>query len=538
MSAGVRPPCDEAVIAAGPSPPAGTLATRGRTGSWVLAAAVLGSSLAFIDGTVVNVALPSLQTDLKTDSAGAQWVVEAYSLFLAALLLVGGSLGDRYGRRRIFAIGVAMFAVSSAVCGAAPSIGVLVAARAVQGASGALLTPGSLALISATFPRERRGRAIGTWSGATGITSALGPLVGGLLVQQLSWRWAFLVNLPIAAAVLVITARHVPESRDEDVHGRLDVAGALLVTVGLGGVVLALIRSQTAGVGDPLVMVAAVVGVGFLAVFIAVERVVAAPMLSLGLFRSRAFATTNALTLLLYAGLGGALFFVPLCLIEVHGYSPVAAGAALLPFVAILSVLSRLSGGLVDRMGPRPPLVVGPLVAAAGFALMAVPGTSGGYWTTFFPAVAVLGLGMALVVAPLTTTVMGSVATSHAGAASGVNNAVSRTAGLLAIAIFGVVLSGSFTRTLDSRLDGLALTPSQRTAVDAQRPRLALAQGSSDLSPATASAVHDAVDTAFVSGFRSVTLLAAGLAAGSALVAAVGLPSASRRWAPGRRSAA
>ncbi len=527
MTAVVRPPCDEAVIrCGGPVPaPAGR-----RTGAWVLAATVLGSSMVFIDGTVVNVALPAIQRDLGADVTGAQWVVEAYALFLAALLLVGGALGDRLGRRRVFATGVALFAVSSAACAAAPGIVVLVAARAAQGVAGALLTPGSLAIISAAFPPSRRGRAIGTWSGATTITSAAGPLLGGYLVEHLSWRWAFLINLPVAVVVLLITLRHVEETRDDSAVGPPDWAGATLATAGLGLLVLGLIRSQTVGLRSPEVVLTVVPAALLLAAFVAVEaRVARAPMLSLALFRSRDFTVTNLLTFLLYGALGGALFYVPLTLIEVHGYSPIGAGAALLPFVAILSGLSRFTGGLADRVGPRLPLTAGPLVAAAGFLLYALPDKGGSYWTTFFPAVVMLGLGMALVVAPLTTTVMGAVDSRHAGAASGVNNAVSRTAGLIAVAVLGVVLIHVFEGGLDDRLRGVSLTPAQRAAFDAQRSRLALAVPPDGVDPATAASIRNAVDDSFVDGFRAVDITAAGLAAASALTAAAGLRPGPRR---------
>jgi EmrB/QacA subfamily drug resistance transporter len=504
-------------------------AARSRTGAWVLTAAILGSSMVFIDGTVVNVALAAIQRDLGTDAAGVQWVIEAYALTLSALLLVGGALGDRLGRRRVFAAGVALFALSSAACAAAPSIGVLVAARAAQGAAGALLTPGSLALISASFPPPRRGRAIGTWSGFTGITSAAGPLLGGFLVGHASWRWVFLINLPVAAIVLGITARHVPESRDERMHGRLDWLGAILVTAALGLLVLALIRAQSAGMGAAEVLLTGGAALVLLVIFLVVEgRFAEAPMLPLDLFRSRPFSVTNLLTLFLYAALGGALVYLPLTLIEVHGYSPLAAGAALLPFIVVLSVLARFSGGLVDRVGARLPLTVGPLVAAGGFLLLAVPDRDGSYWTTFFPGMVVLGLGMALVVAPLTTTVLSAVATRHAGTASGVNNAVSRTGGLLAVAIFGVVLVHTFDSALDRNLQSIPLTAAQHAQLDAQRSRLALAAAPDGLDATTAAAVDDAVASAFVSGFRAVLISAAALAAASALTAAVGLPARRR----------
>src|SRR2546426_4813651 len=418
----IREPCDEGVIL-GRKTTAPCTKSQGR---WILAATILASSMAFIDGTVVNVALPSLQKNLDATVIGVQWVVEAYSLFLSALLLVGGSLGDRYGRRLIFLIGVALFALASAVCGMATSINELIAARAVQGIGGALLVPGSLAIISASFAPDQRGRAIGTWSGFSAITTAIGPVAGGWLIEHVSWRAVFFINVPLALMVLLISLRHVPESRDLDETGRLDWAGAILATIGLGGLVFGLIESSRVGFFQLAVVSSLVLGIAASLVFVLVESRAQNPMLPLHLFRSSNFAGANLLTLLLYAALGGTLFLFALNLIQVQRFSATAAGATFLPFVIIMFSLSRWSGGLVNRFGARLPLTIGPLIAAVGFAMFALPGRGANYWTGFLPAVVVLGFGMAVSVAPLTTTVMSSVSERQGGVASGSNNSVSR----------------------------------------------------------------------------------------------------------------
>lgn len=509
-----KPPCDEGLIlAAAPATPCAVVARR-----WVLVAAILGSSMAFVDGTVVNVALPAIQRALGASAFEAQWVVEAYALMLASLLLVGGALGDRYGRRRVFTAGVAVFGAASIACAASTSVGTLIAARVVQGAGAALLVPGSLALISASFPQAERGRAIGTWSGFSGITAALGPVLGGYLVEHYSWNWAFLINAPLALAVLVIAWTRVPESRGATTGGRLDAAGALLATLALGGIVYAFVEAPTQGWGAWSVRASLLGGLAAGAAFLALESRLRAPMLPLGLFRSADFSGANLLTLWLYAALGGGLYFLPLNLIQVQGYGATAAGAALLPFILIMFAFSRRAGTLVERFGPKPPLVIGPLVAAVGFALFALPGIEGGtlrYWPTFFPAVAVLGAGMTVTVAPLTTTVMNSVGPEAAGLASGVNNAVSRAAAVLAIAVFGLILAWVFDARLDALLRDIGASPDTVAFLAAQRDRLAGA----DLPPGAGPEVGRAVKLAYVAGFRWVMLISAGLALLSALAA-------------------
>jgi len=510
-------PCDEGAIRSRPSASPCKRAAE----PWILAATILGSSMAFIDGTVVNVALPALQTHLNATVLDVQWVVEAYALFLAALLLVGGSLGDRFGRRRIFCLGAAVFALASGWCGLAPSIEQLIIARAVQGAGGALLVPGSLAIISASFSEEKRGRAIGTWSGFTAITAAIGPVVGGWLIEHVSWRAIFFINIPLAVVVLLISLWRVPESRDDDATEKLDWPGAALATVGLGGVVYGLIESSRLGLADKQVIGALLVGVFSLIVFFMLEARSNNPMLPLNLFRSRNFAGANLLTLFLYTAMSGSMFFMPLNLIQVHEYSATAAGAAFLPFILIMFFLSRWSGGLVSRYGAKLPLVVGPIIAALGYALLIIPSTEGSYWTTFFPGVVVLGLGMATSVAPLTTAVMNSVAQRHAGVASGVNNAISRTAGLFGVAILGIVILHAYSGELDRRLEKLNLVPETRMLVDEQRVRLAGAELPPSVGDETRTKLKSAINDSFVSGFRVVMMTAVVLALASALSALV-----------------
>src|SRR5438128_6744786 len=458
MASFVQQPCDEVLIHS----KAAVAPCARASGPWILAATILGSSMAFIDGTAVNVALPALQQSLGATVIDVQWVVESYSLLLSALLLMGGSLGDYYGRRRIFIAGVAIFSLASAWCGFASNVRELIFARAMQGAGGALLVPGSLAIISASFRDEDRGHAIGTWSGFTAITAAIGPVIGGWLIDRISWRAIFFINLPLAIAVLLICFLFVPESRDEDAKGRLDWFGAALATIGLGSLVYGLIESSRLGFGHPAVLTALVGGIFFLIALFLWEAQTQNPMLPLTLFRSRDFSGANLLTLFLYSALGGTLFFLPLNLIQVQGYAATAAGAALLPFILIMFLLSRWSGGLVERYGGKLPLVFGPTISAIGFALFIVPAVGANYWSTFFPATVVLGIGMAVSVAPLTTTVMNSVTQNRVGIASGVNNAVAMAAGLLAIAVLGIAMLHAFNNALEHRFSAGKLPPSAR----------------------------------------------------------------------------
>ena len=468
---------------------------------------ILGSSMAFIDGTVINVALPVLQSELHARINDAQWIVDIYLVVLSSLILVGGSLGDRVGRIRVFGAGVALFTLASVWCGLAPGVGQLVVARAVQGVGAALLVPGSLAIITAVFPAERRGKAIGTWSSLTSVAIICGPLLGGALVQAISWRAVFFINVPFGALVMWIVLRRAP-SIPAETGGAIDWPGALLITAALGAITWSLIEAPANG--GPGIAVAAAVGVICLIVFVFVEHRARAPLVPLTLFRSRAFSGANVLTLLLYAALSGAMFLLPFNFIQVLHYTPAEAGAAFLPIVATMSLLSRFTGGLADRIGPRPLLIVGPIVAGAGFALLAWCGGAGSYWTAYFPGLLILGLGMAITVAPLTTTVMTSIDDErHAGAASGVNNAVARAAGLLAIAIFGAVAVVVFGRELDRRLVAHGAPPAVRQAMAAQRLKLADAAPPPGADPRL---VRDSIRDAFDKAFRIDMLGAAALA--------------------------
>jgi EmrB/QacA subfamily drug resistance transporter len=417
--------------------PAGQVRLGEARGRWVVLAAVLGSGVTGIDATVVNIAIPALGRDLDAGFASLQWTINSYMLTLASLILLGGSLGDRYGRRRVFIAGVTWFALASALCALAPNIGVLIGARALQGVGGALLMPGSLAIMSASFTPGDRAKAIGAWSGFGGIATAIGPFLGGYLVDGPGWRWIFLINLPLAAVVILIALRHVPETLDPDAVPHLDVLGAALGAIGLGSLTYALIAAG--GGWSATVLIAGAGGVAGLAGFVRTERRSAHPMLPPDIFASRQFTAANIVTFAVYAALGGVFFLLVVNLQVVGGFSPLLAGAALLPITVIMLALSARAGALAGRIGPRAPMTIGPLVSAAGVLLLLRLGRNASYLTDVLPAMIVLGLGLSLIVAPLTTTVLAAAETRHAGVASGVNNAVARAAGLLAVAVIPVV---------------------------------------------------------------------------------------------------
>ena len=512
------PPCDEAVVHAQATAGGLDEATRRR----VLVATILGSSMAFIDGSVVNVALPSIQRELAAGIASMQWVVNAYLLFLGALVLVGGALGDRFGRRTIFVGGVAIFTAASVACGLAPGAGALIGARAAQGVGAALLVPSSLAIIGSVFDERQRGRAIGTWAGFGALTTAFGPVLGGWLVDAVSWRAIFFINVPLALATVWLAMGAVPDSRALDARERLDWPGALLAVSGLAGITYGLTAAAAKGLSDPSVLTCLVGGAALLCGFVRVEARSRAPMMPPALFKARDFVGANLVTLLLYFALIGVLFFLPYALIRAHGYASAAAGAAFLPFSAIMGSLSRLAGRLADRFGPRPLLTGGPAIAALGFALLALSSAHASYWTAVLPGMAVLGLGMTISIAPLTAVVMAAVDTDHAGIASGINNAVARLAGLLAIAVLGLVFLWSFQGALDRRLDELRLPPEVRQGLDTT-PSALMALASTRDPPAIRGeqgvAIGAAARASLVDAFRNVGLVAAGCALAAALCA-------------------
>ena len=503
--------------------------SEARRNRLTIIATILGSTVVFLDATVVNVALPALSDDLGTGLADQQWVVEAYLLALVSLLLVGGSLGDQFGRRRIFILGLGLFGATSILCAIAPSTGVLIGARALQGLAGALLVPGSLAILAATFEGAERGRAVGTWTAWTGIATVIGPAGGGALVEGISWRAIFWVNVPLIVVTMVLAHRNVRESVNPEADRRIDWAGILFSAVGLGAPVFALIQQPTHGWSDSMVYGPLIGGIAVFALFLVWESRYRHAMLDLSLFKVRNFSITNIETLVVYSGLIGAFFFITLFLPQTAGYTPIQAGLATTPVSVILFVLSPRFGKIATSIGPRLPMSIGPIVGGIGLLLMMRVGSDPNYVTEVLPAIVVFGLGLSATVAPLTATALNSVPEHQVGIASGINNGVSRVAGLLAIAILGALISGSFTSTIDDKLSGTQLSPQAQSAVDSAKDKPLGAADTGDLSAAEASRVDDAVTDASTKGFHL------GIAAGGILmivggvIAGIGLRNPRRR---------
>jgi len=504
-------PCDEAAIRS--IPPAANCVARQKP--WILLATILASSITYIDESVVNIALPAIESNLATSVAVIQWLVNAYTLCLSALLLTGGAAADRFGRRKMFVIGISLFAAASLWCGFAPSIAQLILARAMQGVGAAVLIPCSLALIGASFGEEERGKAIGTWAGVSAIAVAIGPLLGGLIVDHFSWRWIFLINPLLALPTIWIVYKHVPESHDREAPGRLDWTGAVLALLGLAGVCFGLIAAPEFGLFDIRVVVPLAIGLLLLCAFIRLESHSDTPMLPLELFKSRTFAAVNLLTLLLYAALGGTFFFLPFALIQVGGYSAVLAGTAFLPFTIIIGLLSRWSGGLVDRIGARLPLIIGPMITALGFGALALCIGGGDYWV-YLVSMTVLGLGMAVSVAPLTTTVINAVPAHQTGVASGVNNAVASLAGLLAVAIFGAVALELYDRGLDRRLQTSSASAELSQTIQSARGQFVTAPTASLSTAVDQQRAERIIRGALAQSIRDIMLLAGLLALAAA----------------------
>lgn len=495
-----------------------------RTGRAVLFVTIMASSLAFLEGSALNVALDALQQDLNASASQLLWIVNLYTLLLAALIMVSGALGDRLGRKRVYGIGIALFALSSLICGAAPNADLLIAARALQGVGGALMIPGSLAIISAHFPPESRGRAIGLWSAITTVVSVAGPLIGGWLAGQGLWRWVFFITPPLAAPTLAALILWVPESRDESATGGIDWAGAALITAALGALTYGFTEGPGRGFSSPLILAALIGGVLLLGAFIWWQTRSPAPMAPLRVFRSKTFSGANLLTFFLYGGLYAVLLFLPLNLIQVQGYDPIEAALALLPISVGLILLSRFTGGLADRIGARPLLTAGPLTFAAGALWLGFAGLGEGtadYWTQFFPGVMLIGVGMGITVAPLTTAVMTALDAQMAGLASGINNAVSRTGGALATAALGAAMLAVFQGALLARVNGLGLPAEALAALMRDSASLGATAVPAGLGMAQAEAAGQAIRLAFVESFRVLSWLGAALAALSAGLAFV-----------------
>ncbi len=494
------------------------------TDAWVLAGTILPSAMAFIDQSAVNITLPAIQKDLQSSGAQLLWTINGYTLMLASLIIVGGTLGDRIGRKLTYLIGICVFTAASGACGLSPDPLFLVVARLAQGIGGALMIPGSLSIISAHFPRERRGRAIGTWSAATTITTAGGPILGGFLAGAGLWRFVFFINVPLGVIAFFILFFKVPESRAQKIERRVDFAGAATIAIALAAISYGLIAAPDRSFSSPLVYGSLAAGAAAFAAFFLIERRTAAPMVPLSIFRSLPFSGANLLTLFLYGSLTAFSFFLPLTMVQAQGYHESVAGMTLLPFVVLLAGISRIAGRLSDRFGPRPLLTIGPLLVGVGYLLTTLSGLTSGpsdYWTTYFPAIVVFGTGMGLTVAPLTTTVMNSAGDERTGTASGVNNAVSRIAGVFAIAVLGPVALFQFAHLVHGNIGGLGLSQSQLASLNQELSNLGNAQVPPGIAGDLASQLHQVLRTSFVGTFRLIMYFCAGLAWLSALLANV-----------------
>jgi EmrB/QacA subfamily drug resistance transporter len=516
-------PCDEAAIES--TRVTGDCAASAKP--WVLVVTILASSIAYIDESVVNVALPAIETDLKTSALVIQWLVNAYTLCLSAFLLTGGAAGDLFGRRRIFVAGIAIFAVMSIWCGLSPDIFQLLLARGIQGMGAALLIPCSLAIIGATFDETERGKAIGTWAGFSALAGAVGPLLGGWIVDHFTWRWIFLINPVLALPTVWIALNKVPESRDAQAKGGLDWRGSLLALGSLGSLAFGLMSAPVFGWGSPTVAGALLAGLLLLAAFMWEETRSAAPMLPLGLFRSRTFSAVNLLTLLLYTGLGGAFFFLPFALIQVGGFSAVLAGAVFLPFTLIVATLSRWAGGLLDRFGAKGPLIIGPAIAALGFALLAWP-VGGGSYSAFLVPIAVLAFGMVIAISPLTSTVISAVPDHETGVAAGINNAVASVANLLAVAVLGALALGVYDHGLDRHLAGKSLPAGVVRAIGDARGQFVVAPALEKVQGNDRQLAESIIRGSLANSIRSVMLICAALALAGAASSTL-LPSPRRQ---------
>jgi EmrB/QacA subfamily drug resistance transporter len=490
------------------------------TETWILVATILGSSMAFIDSTAMNVVLPVFQLELNAKISQVQWVIEAYALLLASLLLLGGALGDHFGRKKVFMIGVIIFSLSSLWCGLSPDIHHLIIARVFQGVGSALLVPGSLAIITFSFRQEKRGKAIGTWAAFTALMTALGPLLGGWLSEHFSWRWVFYINIPISIMVLYTLIKHVPENTNGEHKSKLDIVGGVLITLALGGIVFGLVESSNHGFSNPFIIPSIVVGILFFIIFILYEKRVDNPLVPLELFKNRVFTGGNTTTFFLYSALSGATFFVPFNLIQLQGYSPTEAGAAFLPLLIILFLLSRWSGSIVDRYGAKKPLVIGPLISALGYILLTTNDLSiSNYWRGLFPSMLVLGLGMTATIAPLTTAVMNAANIKHSGLASGINNSVGRIAGVLSIAVLGLFMFTTFNHSIKKEIINLDLSQNITATLEEETTKLAAMSIPGELDENIESKVKEIVRNSYLASFNIIMYIIAGLAVLSGMVA-------------------